>query len=241
MSSGSRSFSNEGPNKPHLVRLGKGGVAGEVADLRDDTESAFGRLEGRTGFPTVDFATGGTAISIAGLPVDVAITGTELLQSQTKATLSVGTGTAELAFTANRPGEPGNSITVEIVDSAGGGLAIAVSGTDIEIDKGGASDDADAVKVAIDGDADAARLVQVVSGGAGVPVVTAQASLSGGVGEGFVVSVGGIAQEVNGAITDTALPLEVTDLTGMANGDAAVCTVSSDGVTADPITLGIVT
>jgi len=37
----SRNFSSESPNKPHLVRDGKGGVAGEVGDLRSDIEDAF--------------------------------------------------------------------------------------------------------------------------------------------------------------------------------------------------------
>jgi hypothetical protein len=34
----------ENPRKPHLVTLGKGGVPGEVADLRDDVSDAFARL-----------------------------------------------------------------------------------------------------------------------------------------------------------------------------------------------------
>lgn len=235
MSTGSRAFSNEIPNVPHLIR-GK-----EVGDLRDDVEAAFYRVEKRTGYPKISRVVGGTAVSISGLPASADLAGTGFLQGQTKATATIGTGTAELAFTATRPGEPGNDITVEIVDSAGGGLAVSVVGTDIEIDKGGASDDADAIKVALDGDADIANLIVTVSGGAGVPVVTAQTSLTGGVGEGVNVYVNGIAQGVDGAVTDTALPLVVTDLTGAANGDAAVLQVESDGVYSDPITLGVVT
>jgi len=42
---GSRSFSDERPVRPHLVRRFKRGLAGEVADLRADVEQAFGRVE----------------------------------------------------------------------------------------------------------------------------------------------------------------------------------------------------
>jgi len=42
---GSRSFSQEQPVRPHLVRRFKKGLAGEVADLRADIEEAFGRVE----------------------------------------------------------------------------------------------------------------------------------------------------------------------------------------------------
>lgn len=41
----SRSFGSRNPNHPHLVVVGKGGVEGEVADLRRDTEAAFLALE----------------------------------------------------------------------------------------------------------------------------------------------------------------------------------------------------
>jgi len=237
--SGSRAFSNETPDKPHLLR--SGGKGGEIADLRDDTEAGFYRYEKRDGYPKISRVVGGTAVSLAALPASADLAGTGFLQGQTKATATIGTGTAELAFTATRPGEPGNDITVEIVDSASGGLAVSVTGTDIEIDKGGGSDDADAVKVALDADADIANLIVTVSGGAGEPAVTAQTALTGGVGEGVNVYVNGIAQNVDGAVTDTALPLVIADLTGAANGDAAVLQVESDGVYSDPITLGVVT
>ena len=42
---GSRSFSDERPQRPHLVRRFKRGLAGEVADLRADVEKAFGGVE----------------------------------------------------------------------------------------------------------------------------------------------------------------------------------------------------
>lgn len=42
---GSRSFSDERPVRPHLVRRFKRGIPGEVADLRADVDNAFGRIE----------------------------------------------------------------------------------------------------------------------------------------------------------------------------------------------------
>lgn len=237
MSTGSRAFSNETPDKPHLLR--SGGKGGEIADLRDDTEAGFYRYEKREGYPKISRVVGGTAVSLAALPASKDLVGTGLAQGQTAASLTVGTGTAELVFTANRPGTPGNNITVEL--KTGGAGAIAVTGTDIVVTLNTGTTDADAVKALVDGDTDATRLVQVTSGGAGVVAVTAATALSGGLGEGVNVYANGIAQEVEGSITETAIPLVVADLTGAANGDAVVLQVESDGVYSDPITLGVVT
>jgi hypothetical protein len=59
----SRSFGDKVSRRPHLVRAGKGGVAGEIGDLRRDIEEAFVSLEaeveaggggvGNTYFPDV--------------------------------------------------------------------------------------------------------------------------------------------------------------------------------------------
>lgn len=45
----SHSFGSRGPVASHLVTPGKGGIAGEVADLRRDVEAAFSYLEGAGG------------------------------------------------------------------------------------------------------------------------------------------------------------------------------------------------
>lgn len=230
---GSRAFSEEVPNIPHLVQ-GK-----EVGDLRNDVEAAFYRYEKRTGYPTISRVVGGTSVSLAALPVAASLVGTNLLQGQEKASLTLGLTTSELIFTANRPGTPGNSISVEL--KTGAGEAISVVGPVIEVTLNTGVSTADSVKTLVDGDADAANLVQVASGGAGVAAVAAAQLLAGGVGEGLVVTVNGIAQEIAGAATDTAIPVSIATLTGAANGDAAVLQVESDGVTSDPITLGIVT
>lgn len=235
----SRAFGEEGPDRPHLVR-GRGGLSGELRDVREDIEDAYTRLEGLVGYPKLFRVTGGsTALSLAALPTAKALVGEDLLQGQTKAALTLGAGTSQLDFTANRPGKPGNDITVEL--ATGGAESIAVVGNAITVTLNTGTSTPDSIKTTVDADADAARLVQVVSGGAGVAVVAATTNLSGGIGEGFVVYVNGIAQEVDGPITDTALPLEVTDLTGAANLDQAQILVVSDGVSANPMQIAVAT
>jgi len=91
---GSRSFSDERPQVEHLVKRRKGGVAGEVKDLRLDIEDAFCRLEGEldsfleiqddgvvlhTGKTRLNFAGAGVLLSLDGgdpLKVNVVIPGT---------------------------------------------------------------------------------------------------------------------------------------------------------------------
>lgn len=57
---GSRSFSEEQPVRPHLVRRFKRGLAGEIADLRSDIDFGFRRLEGEVD----NLVVGGAAGSI---------------------------------------------------------------------------------------------------------------------------------------------------------------------------------
>jgi len=235
----SRAFGDQGPNRPHLVTDGKRGVAGEVGDLRSDVELAFARSDQRTDFPLLSRVVGGRSIDPAGLPATKNIVGTDLLQGQTKASLTFGASTAQLDFEANRPGTPGNAISVAIVDSTGGGLAVTESGGAIEIDLGGATSDADAIKTAMDAVAAVARLIQVTSGGAGVPAVTALALLTGGLGEGVVIYVNGEAQQIRGAMTDVLIPLEITVLTSAADEDTVSLQLKSDDVYSEPMSVGV--
>jgi hypothetical protein len=230
----SRSFGSQGPSVPHLSK-------NQLSDLRADVEAGFTALEGRADFPKISRVVGGTAVSLAALPVAAAVVGVDLLQGQIKASLVLGTGTSALTFTANRPGTPGNDISVEIVDSEGGGLAVAVDAGVITIDLGGDTSSANQVKTAVDSDTDATALVQVVSGGAGTVVVAAEENLSGGVGVGLLAMVNGISQDIVGSATETSIPMSISALTGAANGDAAVLQIVSNGVWSDPITLGVVT
>ena len=222
---------------PHLSK-------GEIKDLRLDVDAAFGVLEDR---PVLTRITGGsTALSITGLPTAKPLVGVGLLAGKAKASLVLNEGTtAELTFTAQRPGTPGNDITVAIVDSGGvGGLAVSVVGTDIEIDLDGATPDAAAIKAALDADADILNLIATADdgvAGAGLPGVSAQANLTGGTGDGFSVKVNGIEQMLNGPVTDTAVPMLVSDLTGAANLDEARVVVTTDGIELASMQIAIVT
>jgi len=230
----SRSFGSQSPQIPHLVS-GK-----EVGDLRNDIEAAFTALEALTSFPKISRVTGGASVSLAAVPVAKALTGESFLQGQVKATLTKGTGTASLAFTANRPGTPGNSITVAIVQG-GAGASVAAVGNAITITLALAGSTANAIKALLDADAGCHGLVQTVSGGAGTVLVSAAAPLTGGVGAGLEVFANGLSQAIRGAVTEQAIPLVVSDLTGAANGDAAVLQVKSNGVHSYPVTIDIVT
>lgn len=232
----SRAMRDQGAAIPHLSK-------GEIADLRSDVDEAFAELQNK---PVLTRITGGsTALSISGLPTAKPMVGVGLLASKVQASLVINEGTtAELTFTANRPGTPGNDITVAIVDSGSGGLAVAVVGTDIEIDKGGGSDDAAAIKAALDGDADILNLIATAHdgvAGAGEPAVVAAQNLDGGTGDGFSVMVNGIEQKLNGPITDTAIPMLVDDLTGAANLDQARVVVTTDSLELASMQIAVVT
>lgn len=231
----SRAMRDQGAAIPHLSK-------GEIADLRSDVDEAFGVLETK---PTLTRVTGGsTALSISGLPTAKPLVGVGLLAGKVQASLVINEGTtAELTFTAQRPGTPGNDITVTIVDTSGG-LAVSVVGTDIEIDKGGGSDDAAAIKAALDGDADILNLIATAHdgvAGAGEPAVAAAQNLAGGTGDGFSVTVNGIEQKLNGPVTDTAVPMLVDDLTGAANLDQARVAVTTDSLELESMQIAVVT
>jgi hypothetical protein len=216
---------------PHLSK-------GEIKDLRGDVDAAFGLFEKRTGYPKISRVVGGMALSLGGLPQAAGIVGVNLIQGQVHASRTFGAGTSALTFTANRPGTPGNAITVEL--KTGAAEAISVVGTVIEVTLDTGVSTANSVKALVDGAAAAAALVNTTSGGAGVVAVAAAAALAGGVGEGLSVKVNGIEQAVTGATTETSIPMTVTALTGAAANGAVELDVESDGVRADALTLGVV-
>jgi hypothetical protein len=226
-------MSSESPRVPHLAKPGS-----ELYDLRDDVDESFERLEGLTGYPRIVEVPGGNILSIGGSPVSSACVGVNLLQGKEKATLTLGTGTSELVVNACRPGTPGNDITLEL--ETGGAEAIAVAGDAITVTLNTGTSTPASVVALLDGDADAARLVKSVSAGVGVIAVAPATNLAGGTGSGFVVSVGGVAQEVNGEVTDVLMPLEVATGTGMVTGDAMELLVVSNGVAAPIMTVDIV-
>lgn len=209
-------------------------------------------LAGQTGYPWLSFITG--IIDVSNIPENKAITGLNLLQGQTAATATFGIGTSSVAVAALRPGEPGNLIALNFVDSAA--ASVAVSGGAVVGERtaavtitvnyrgplNGNADNANAVAALINADvtAGAAWLVQATGGGTGNFLATS-GNLSGGVGQGFKVYVGSAEMNVNDPITDTALPM--TTRTDAGSGIVAANYVGirclSNGVLSNSISAAV--
>lgn len=242
----SKSFGGEAPRRPHLVTNGKGGVAGEVGDLRSDIEDGFSVLEGRSGtFPELQWVDGGHPAAAGG---DMVIKGANLVQGQAFASLTLFTGTSELIFTALKPGTAGNDYTIEIQDTGSVSVTLTGNALVITIDLGTSSADVIATAVNADG-ADTDGIITCNGGGAGVAqAVTAATAMTGGTGEGWTCWVSGVeclpanTTGANGgaALTETACTVTVPDLTAetdaRAVGDLAAITISSDAVRTQSVT-----
>ena len=221
----SKAFSGQSPKKPHLIHAGKGGVPGEVWDTRKDVDSAFELLESRDAtleYPELDWMDGGFAAAAGG---DLILKGRYLVQGQEFATLTIGTGTAELVITALKPGEGGNDFTIEIEDGGTAGSEVVTkTGNAFVITAEVGTSTADQIAVAINADgADSDGYIWCDGGGAGTPAVTAATNLAGGVGDGWACYISGVE----------CLPANTTG----ANGGAALtedsCTVTVPDLTAE--------
>lgn len=238
----SKTFGPETARRPHLVTPGKGGVAGEVADLRMDVETAIEKLELRTGQPELDWLdiTGGALLAAGG---DIVLEGRNLLQGQTFATLTLGTGTSEIVITAHKPGLAGNDFTVEVTASGGGETAV-LTGSALVLDVDDGTSTADAIVTLINAAAATCDgYLRAVSGGVGtVHPVAAAANLAGGNGDGLTVLVSGVeALPANNGTTssvtsvdDGTITCTVPALTGetpaRAAADIVGIIIESDGL-----------
>jgi hypothetical protein len=244
----SKSFGGEAPRRPHLVQNGKGGVAGEVGDLRADVEDGFSALEGRSGtFPELQWVDGGHPAAAGG---DMVLKGANLIQGQEFATVTIGSGTDELVFTALKPGTAGNDFTVEIEDGGTAGSEVVTkTGNAFLITAQVGTSTADQIATAVNADgADSDGYLTCNGGGAGTPAVTAATSLAGGTGEGWTCWVSGVeclpanTTGANGgaALAETACTVTVPDLTAetdaRAVGDLVAITISADGVRTQSVT-----
>lgn len=207
-----------GPTKPHLVR-GTGGVAAEVGEVYrviDDLAEGVGMpIIDKVGVVILDIS------DIAGTGQQVALSGRNFKDGAENAAtvIAPATGTDTLLITANRPGEGGNDLSVAIVDSGSGGLAVTLTAGALVIDWGGATADLDATLVsAINANtAGGLSLTAAIVGSAGsgtLPTSLPAQSLTGGRGEDLVVEVAGLAQAIDGIVTATAIPMLVNNNTG---------------------------
>ena len=213
---------------PHLNK-------GEIADLRGDVDGAFGALELGDGYPTLSRIRKGSAVLGLSLPFSAPITGTGLLQDQVAAELTLGVGTAALKFIANRPGTPGNDISVEVL--AGAAEAITVVGNKISVTLNSGVSTSDDIYSLVDGEPDAMALVNLDLGDVGIMLPAAETHLAGGEGLGLSVKVNGIEQVVEGAVTDTVIPMAIADLTGALDLDTASVLVTSNGIQSNSMTV----
>jgi hypothetical protein len=230
----SKAMAGEGPRIPHLAP-----GTSEVGDLRLDLEASFERLEAQTDYPSIEYVDAASAMSLAGLPLALVIHGDALLQDQEFASYQFGdVGAAGAEFEANRPGTPGNDITVEL--ETGAAEAVAVVGSDVTVTLNTGVSTPATIKALVEGDADAKKLVHVnISGGGGDPIaVAAQQSLAGGEGEGLEVLVKGndvdVIAKSPSAGTITA---QISGMTGAGAGDVVQCRVKTNGLMSDSIGL----
>lgn len=163
--------------------------------------------EGLAGLPSLNevqaasYSTGGGA-------TDVVATGTGLLGNQEKASLAIVEGSAQLDLEAVAPGAPGNSISAEVVVGVGA-LAISVTSSKITITTQPAGDTVADIATAINAHATAKLLVQASEGAAGnITVAQDEALLTGGVGPGVSLTLGGTACSLT-EVTDTQLTFDI--------------------------------
>lgn len=216
----SKAMESQRAAKPHLTE-GKGGVAGEVADLRGDLDSALETLESRVGYPELDWLDGASITAAGG---DIVLEGRSLLQGQTFDELTLWLTTSEVAITALKPGDSG--FTIEVT---GGGTAgsesVTKTGSAFVIDIEPTVSTANQIATAINADgADSDGYLRATSGGAGTTnAVAAAADMTGGAGDGFEVLVSGVE----------ALPANTTGTTGAAAVDDGTVTCTVPDLTAE--------
>lgn len=206
--------------KPHLTQ-GKGGVAGEVDDLRSDVDSALEVFEQRSGYPELDWLDGASITALGG---DIVLEGRNLLQGQTFDTLTLWTGTSEVVITALKPGNTG--FTIQITDGATAGSEVVTKTANaFVIQIQAATSTADQIATAINADgADSDGYLTANGGGSGqVNAVAAVANMAGGVGDGFEVMVSGVE----------ALPANTTGANGGAAVDDGTVTCTVPDLTAE--------
>jgi hypothetical protein len=212
----SRSFGAQHAKLSHLLD-GKGGIPGEVADLRQDTELGFENHEGQVGFPMLDWLVGAEP-AVGG--ATVVFRGRALLQGQSFDTLTLVSGTSNLIITALKPGKSGIKV---VVLTAAGAASVAFTGGVLTIQPAAGGSTASAIATLINANGAACQgvLWATVVVGDATPFTLAVAStpLAGGVGAyaGNVVTFSGVE----------ALPKNTTGATGAAAWTDTVLTVSS--------------
>lgn len=236
----SKAMSQQRPAKPHLT-TGKSGVAGEVDDLRKDTDKALETFESRTGYPEIDYIDGAGPAAAGG---DMTMVGRRMIQGQTFASLALWAGTSMVTITALKPGKGGNDFTVEVTGTGTAGAeTVTKTGNAFVIDIEPGVSTANQIATAINANAaDSDGYLRAASGGAGTTnAVAAATNLAGGAGDGWSCTVGGFdCLPINtpgtagaAALTETSCKVTVPALAPVVATDKAHVSITSDGVRAD--------
>jgi len=150
-------------------------------------------------------------------------------QSFASTRLDYTAANTDLVISARVPGYAGNTLNAEIVNSAGGGLAVSLThGNTCTVDLGGATPTATQIASAINAAATLYLLFKatVDGSGAGTPTIKASQALTGGEGPGMAVTCAGLACDIR-TITVSADPLhamtvDVPNMTSVSGAGEAV-------------------
>lgn len=245
MTKESKAFGSQRSRKAHLLL--SGGLAGEVADLRNDVEEGFQNLEDRSGYPELDYVDGAGPAAAGG---DMILIGRNLLQGQTFDSLALWSGSSMVTITCLKPGDSPFTIAVTGGGTAGSEVVSKVGNAfSIQIQVGVST--ANQIATAINANAAASDgYLRAASGGAGTTnAVQAATAMSGGGGTfaenivrvaGFECLPANTPGTAGAAVwTDTSLKVTVPALAPVVATDKAQITVMSDGTRADALTVAV--
>jgi hypothetical protein len=207
---------------------------GETADLRNDVEDAFVKLEAQDSFPMLDWLDLGAAGGItADGSVDIVARGRSLLNGGDFASVTIAT----LTLDAVVPGTTANGYSVVIVDTGSGGLTLDFTAGLLTIDQGGSGSDEDTIATAINNAGSPAfGLIRANSAAGGAMAVAAEVPMTGGLGDDFSADCNGIAVPLlhpvgaataAASMSDTSVTLNPPALTA---GDACNFRMLCNGV-----------
>jgi hypothetical protein len=167
-----------------------------IADGADDRAQP----EGVQGLPTLnEFQAANYSSGTPG--ADKVATGTNLLGNQVKATAQILVGTARLDLEAVVPGAPGNGNSCQIITPSST-LDVSVSGSKVIVRPAVGGSTVAAIVSAINAHAGAKLLVQAATGvGGTINAAAAETFLTGGIGPGVSLTLGGTACAITELVT----------------------------------------
>ena len=208
------SFGAEMPARPHSVPR-------EVADLREDVELAFERLEGSDHIPVIMHAVLSIGVNADEMSGD--LYGTNFLAGCSLASLELGD------LTISAPGDAGNSVSV-VVEAPADALAVSLDNKKITISPAAGGSTWDAIAAALVADADISALVNVADNGDANSATAAVAEqfLSGGTGDGIKVFAHNVIKGLTEEITQFMTELSDTKLSLVGAPPAALDVAAND-------------